>query len=179
MIEAGLREAGMSDIHVLSERHGLVSALAKLAADVVLIDLTNPSRDVLEEYFTVSRALARPVAMFVDQSMPGDIEAAISAGVSAYVVDGFRKERIKPVLELAVSRFNAFARLQTELDEARNALADRKAIDRAKALLMRRRGVGEPEAYALLRKAAMNQGRRIGEVAASLIAAEELLGDGQ
>src|SRR3546814_12690204 len=78
--------------------------------------------------------------MFVDQSMPGDIEAAISAGVSAYVVDGFRKERIKPVLELAVSRFNAFARLPTELDEARNALADRKAIDRAKALLQRRRG---------------------------------------
>src|SRR3546814_5779313 len=103
----------------------------------------------------------------------------MGAGVAAYVVDGFRKERIKPVLDLAVSRFNAFARLQNELDEARNALADRKAIYRAKALLMRRRGIDEPEAYALLRKAAMNQGRRIGAVAASLIAAEELLGDGQ
>ncbi|API60914.1 two-component system response regulator [Tardibacter chloracetimidivorans] len=179
VIEAGLREAGLSDIHILSERQGLVSRLAALAADVVLIDLSNPSRDVLEEYFTVSRALARPVAMFVDQSIPGDIEAAIDAGVSAYVVDGFRKERIKPVLDLAVSRFNAFARLQNELNEARNALADRKAIDKAKALLMRRRGIDEPAAYALLRKAAMNQGRRIGEVAAALIAAEELLGDGQ
>src|SRR3546814_9639229 len=113
--------------------------------------------------------------MFVDQSIPGDIEAAIDAGVSAYVVDGFRKERIKPVLDLAVSRFNAFARLQNELNEARNALADRKAIDKAKALLMRRRGIDEPAAYALLRKAAMNQGRRIGEVAAALIVAEELL----
>src|SRR3546814_16208396 len=85
--------------------------------------------------------------MFVDQSIPGDIEAAIDAGVSAYVVDGFRKERIKPVLDLAVSRFNAFARLQNELNEARNALADRKAIDKAKALLMRRRGIDEPAAY--------------------------------
>lgn len=178
VIEAGLREAGLSDIHILTQRYGMVAALASLAADVVLIDLANPSRDVLEEYFTVSRALARPVAMFVDQSAPGDVEAAIDAGVSAYVVDGFRKERIKPLLDLAVSRFNAFSRLQTELDEARNALADRKAIDRAKALLMNRRGVTEPEAYALLRKAAMNQGRRIGEVASSLIAAEELLGDG-
>src|SRR3546814_3140834 len=106
-MEAGRREAGLSYIHVLSERAGLVSRLAALAADVVLIDLSNPSRDVLEEYFTVSRAVARPVAMFVDQSIPGDIEAAIDAGVSAYVVDGFRKERIKPVLDLAVSRFRS------------------------------------------------------------------------
>lgn len=176
VIEAGLREAGLDDIHVLTERRGLVAALSALAADVVLIDLANPSRDVLEEYFTVSRALARPVAMFVDQSAPGDVEAAIDAGVSAYVVDGFRQDRIKPVIDLAVSRFNAFARLQKELDEARNALADRKAIERAKLLLMQKRGVDEPEAYALLRKAAMNQGRRIGEVAAALIAADELMG---
>src|SRR3546814_11364835 len=85
-MEAGRREAGLSYIHVLSERAGLVSRLAALAADVVLIDLSNPSRDVLEEYFTVSRAVARPVAMFVDQSIPGDIEAAIDAGVSAYEI---------------------------------------------------------------------------------------------
>src|SRR3546814_18120044 len=134
-MEAGRREAGLSYIHVLSERAGLVSRLAALAADVVLIDLSNPSRDVLEEYFTVSRAVARPVAMFVDQSIPGDIEAAIDAGVSAYVVDGFRKERIKPVLDLAVSRFNAFARLPNQLKETRTTLADHKAKDKEKTLL--------------------------------------------
>src|SRR3546814_13977242 len=117
--------------------------------------------------------------MFVDQSIPGDIEAAIDAGVSAYVVDGFRKERIKPVLDLAVSRFNAFARLQNELNEARNALADRKASDKAKAPLRRRRGNDEPAAYALLRRAEMNQGRRIGEVAHAPPAAEALQGSGQ
>src|SRR3546814_8287097 len=89
--------------------------------------------------------------MFVDQSDESMIGAAIDAGVSAYVVDGLRKERVKPVLELAVRRFNAFARLQSELDEARTALSDRKIIDRAKSILMSQRGLGEPEAYELLR----------------------------
>src|SRR3546814_12739175 len=103
----------------------------------------------------------------------------MGAGVAAYVVDGFRKERIKPVLDLAVSRFNAFARLQNELNEARNALADRKEIDKAKALLMRRRGIEEPAASALLRKAAMNQGRRLGEVAPAPIIAGAPTGDEQ
>jgi response regulator NasT len=124
----------------------------------------------------VSRALAKPIAMFVDQSDEAMIGAAIDAGVSAYVVDGLRKERVKPVLELAVRRFNAFSRMQAELDEARTALADRKTIDKAKAILMASRGLAEPEAYALLRTTAMNQGRRIVEVAEALITASALLG---
>lgn len=147
-----------------------------MAPDVVLMDLGSPSRDTLEEMLTVSRALARPIAMFVDQSDEAMIGAAIDAGVSAYVVDGLRKERVKPVLELAVRRFNAFSRMQTELEEARTALADRKVIDRAKSILMNQRALSEQDAYALLRSTAMNQGKKIAEVAQALITASDLLG---
>ena len=95
------------------------SLLARIYAidpDVILIDLENPSRDVLEQMFQVSRAVRRPIAMFVDQSDTASIQASVDAGVSAYIVDGLKKERIKPILDLCVSRFNAFARLQDELD---------------------------------------------------------------
>jgi len=176
VIEEGLRDAGMADIAVLTDRMGLVARIAALEPDVVLMNLENPSRDMLEESFAMSRALARPIAMFVDQSDESAIAEAVDAGISAYVVDGLRKDRIRPVLELAVRRFQAFARLQAELVEARSALAERKAIDRAKALLMKRRGIDEPAAYALLRKQAMDSGRRIAEIAEALITAEALLG---
>lgn len=177
VIEEGLRDAGLDDITVLTERRGLAARLEQLSPDVVLMDLANPSRDELEELFAVSRALARPIAMFVDQSDESAIEAAIDAGVSAYVVDGLKKERIKSVLDLAIKRFSAFSRLRTELAEAQSALAERKTLDRAKALLMKKRGIDEPAAYAALRKAAMDSGRRIAEVAEALITAEKLLGD--
>lgn len=175
VIEEGLRDAGLTDITVFAERRGIAARLEALSPDVVLIDLGNPHRDELEELFVLSRALARPVAMFVDQSDSDGIEAAIDAGVSAYVVDGLKKERIKPILELAIRRFNAFARLRNELDEARGALADHKAIDRAKALLMKKRSIDEPAAYAALRKAAMDSGRRIADVADALLTAERLM----
>ena len=176
VLEEGLRDAGYDDIHVVPPRGGFVSRIERMAPDVVLMDLGNPSRDTLEEMLTVSRALARPIAMFVDQSDDAMIGAAIDAGVSAYVVDGLRRERVKPIIDLAVRRFNAFARMQAELHDARTQLADRKTIDRAKAILMASRGLSEPDAYAALRSAAMNQGRRIVEVAAALISASELLG---
>ena len=176
VIEEGLREAGLSDIVLLTERHGLVARIAAAEPDVILLNLENPSRDMLEESFALSRAIARPIAMFVDQSDERSIAEAVDAGISAYVVDGMRKERIKPVLELAVKRFNAFARLQAELAEARSALAERKLLDRAKAILMKRRGIDEPAAYALLRKQAMDSGRRIAEIAEALVTAENLLG---
>lgn len=176
VIEEGLRAAGFADIEIIAPVGAFVSRLERMAPDVVLIDLGNPSRDSLEEMLTVSRALARPIAMFVDQSDDSMIAAAIDAGVSAYVVDGLRKERVRPILELAIRRFNAFAKLQGELDEARTALADRKTIDRAKAILMKSRGLPEPDAYALLRTTAMNQGRKIADVAQALITAADLLG---
>lgn len=175
VIEEGLRSNGFDDIQIILPAGAFVSRLERSAPDVVLINMGNPSRDSLEEMLTVSRALARPIAMFVDQSDEAMIAAAIDAGVSAYVVDGLRKERVRPVLELAIRRFNAFSKLQAELDEARSALSDRKAIDRAKAILMRSRNLAEQDAYALLRTTAMNQGRRLGEVAQALITAADLL----
>lgn len=176
VLEEGLREAGYDDIHVVPPRSGFVARIERMAPDVVLMDLGSPSRDMLEEMLTVSRALARPIAMFVDQSDEIMIGAAIDAGVSAYVVDGLRKERVKPVVELAIRRFNAFARMQTELHEAKTALAERKTVDRAKAILMNTRNLSEADAYALLRTTAMNQNRRIADVAEALITASSLLG---
>jgi response regulator NasT len=140
------------------------------------MNLENPSRDTLEESFLVSRSLGKPIAMFVDQSDEESTIAAVDAGVSAYIVDGFRKERIKPILDLAVRRFQAFSKLQDELADARNQLAERKTIDRAKAILMKRRGIDEPAAYALLRSHAMQSNRRIAEVAEALITADNLMG---
>lgn len=176
VLEEGLREAGYDDIHVVPPRGAFVARLERLAPDVVLMDLGNPSRDTLEEMLVISRALAKPIAMFVDQSDDSMIGAAIDAGISAYVVDGLRKERVKPILDLAIRRFNAFARMQSELDDARTQLAERKTIDRAKAIIMAQRGLSEPDAYALLRTSAMNQGKKMVEVAAALITASDLLG---
>jgi len=177
ILEDGLREAGFDDIEVVQPNSGFVARLERMAPDVVLMNLGNPSRDSLEEMLAVSRALARPIAMFVDQSDDMMIGAAIDAGVSAYVVDGLRKERVKPILDLAIRRFNAFSRLQSELDEARTELAERKTIDRAKTILMESRKLSESEAYALLRTTAMKQGRRIVDVAEALITAASLLGE--
>jgi two-component system, response regulator / RNA-binding antiterminator len=111
VIAEGLAASGLTDITVLIERRGLVARLQSLSPDVVLIDLANPSRDELEELFAVTRAISRPIAMFVDQSDDSSIEAAIDAGVSAYVVDGMKPDRIRSVLDVAIKRFNAFARL--------------------------------------------------------------------
>jgi two-component system, response regulator / RNA-binding antiterminator len=176
VIQEGLIGSGLTDIIVLTERTGLVARIEALSPDVVLIDLANPQRDELEELFAVSRAIARPIAMFVDRADDSSIEAAIDAGVSAYVVDGLRPERIKSVLDVAIKRFNAFSRLRAELDEARGALAERNVLDLAKAILMKKRGLDEPAAYALLRKAAMDSGRKIADVAEALVTAEKLLG---
>lgn len=178
VLEEGLRDAGYDDIQLVAPRGGFVARLERMAPDVVLMDLGNPSRDTLEEMLVVSRALAKPIAMFVDSSDDMMIGAAIDAGVSAYVVDGLRKERVKPILDLAIRRFNAFARMQTELDEAKTALADRRTIDKAKTILMSSRNLSEPDAYSLLRTTAMNQGRRIVDVAEALITASSLLGPG-
>jgi len=113
--------------------------------------------------------------MFVDQSDTAAIEAAVDAGVSAYIVGDLKKERIKSILDLCISRFNAFARLQDELETTRNALSERKVIDRAKGILMKAKSISEEEAYALLRKTAMNENKKIAEVAQSVVTAAELL----
>jgi len=175
IIEEGLREAGHEAVEVLHSVNEAARRIVESSPDVVVIDLENPGRDQLEHFFSLSRALQKPIAMFVDKSDAGAIGAAIEAGVSAYVVDGLRKDRVKPILDMAVLRFNAYSRLKAELDEAKTALEERKIIDRAKAILMRQRNLTEAEAYALLRTTAMNQNRRIVEIAQSLVTAAGLL----
>jgi response regulator NasT len=175
ILEDGLREAGFAHVIRLDETSHLLTRIYSIDPDVILIDLENPSRDVLEQMFQMSRVVRRPIAMFVDQSDAASIEAAVDAGVSAYIVGGLRKERIKNILDLCISRFNAFARLQDELDRARTALEDRKVIDRAKGILMKAKNLNEEEAYALLRRTAMNEKKKIAEVAQSVVTAAELL----
>jgi response regulator NasT len=175
ILDAGLREAGFGNVTLLGQTTGLLDQIYRTDPDVILIDLENPSRDVLEQMFQVSRIVRRPIAMFVDQSDRTTTEAAVEAGVSAYIVGGLRKERVKSILELCISRFNAVARLQEELDRARTALEGRKLIDRAKGILMQAKNLSEDEAYALLRKTAMNEKRKIADVAQSVITAAELL----
>ena len=175
IIEDGLREAGHERVHVITEINEVAARISEIAPDVVIIDLENPNRDTLEYFFSLSRALQRPIAMFVDKADPGSIEAAVDAGVSAYVVDGMRKERVKPILDMAISRFRAFNRLREELNAARSELEGRKIIDKAKAILIKTRGLDEDQAYALLRKTAMNQNRKITEIAQSLVTAAGLL----
>lgn len=177
ILEDGLREAGYLDVTVISEKDHLVRRIAELDPDVILIDLENPNRDMLEHMFAVSRSVQRPIAMFVDQSDTAMIEAAVDAGVSTYIVDGLRKERVKPILDMTISRFNAVNRLRTELEATRSELAERKVIDRAKGILMKMRGLSEDEAYKLLRKTAMDQNRRVANVAESLVTSVGLLGD--
>jgi response regulator NasT len=170
----GLREAGLTHVELISDTHNLLARIYALDPDVIVIDLESPSRDTLEQMFQMSRVVKRPVAMFVDQSDAASTQAAVDAGVSAYIVDGLKKERITNILDLCISRFNAFSRLQSELESAKGALEERKVIDRAKGLLMKVKGLSEEEAYALLRKAAMNENKKIAEIAQSVVTAAEL-----
>src|SRR5215475_8386579 len=175
ILEDGLREAGHVHVARLDDTSHLLARIYSLDPDVILIDLENPSRDVLEQMFQMSRVVKRPIAMFVDQSDAASIEAAVDAGVSAYIVDGLKKERITSILDICISRFNAFARLQSELDHAKGALEERKVIDRAKGVLMQARKLSEEKAYALLRTKAMKENKKIVEIAQSVLTAAELL----
>src|ERR1041384_5693826 len=175
ILEDGLREAGHVQVVRIDETAHLLARIYAIDPDVILIDLENPSRDVLEQMFQVSRAVRRPIAMFVDQSDSTSIQASVDAGVSAYIVDGLKKERIKPILDLCISRFNAFSKLQDELDRTKSALEERKVIDRAKGILMKVKGLTEEEAYVLMRSTAMREKKKIGEIAQSIVTASELL----
>jgi response regulator NasT len=179
IIEAGLKSAGHEHVTIINDMSGVVAKIAAIAPDVVVIDLQNPNRDMLEDALQLSRAVKRPVAMFVDKSDNEMMQSAIDAGVSAYVIDGLRQDRVKAILDMAVSRFNAFSKLERELEEAKSALENRNVIDQAKRLIMSSRAVSEDEAYKLLRKTAMNQNRKIVEVAESLVLSANLLDGGQ
>lgn len=175
IIEEGLREAGHEHVTVIHEVQGVARIIETTQPDVIVIDLENPNRDMMEHLFQLTRTVDRPIAMFVDRSDTASIEAAVEAGVSAYVVDGLKKERVKPILDMAVSRFNAFSKLQRELAEAKSALEERKTIERAKGILMKMRGLSEEEAFSLLRQTAMNEKKKMSDIAQSVVTTAGLL----
>ncbi|MEH6831154.1 ANTAR domain-containing response regulator [Sulfitobacter sp.] len=170
-----LREAGWSDVKALADISELDRTVREFAPDIVLIDLANPDRDTLEHISYATETTKRAVALFVDQTDETLTQAALNAGVSAYVVDGLKMERIKPVLQTAIARFKMMRQMHSELNAAKQALEDRKMIDRAKGILMRQRGLAENEAYILMRKAAMSQNRKVIDVAQALVTAADLL----
>lgn len=176
ILEEGLRAVEGARVVVIPDTADLLDRLSALSPDVVVIHLESPSRDLLEQMFGVSRLVERPVAMFVDRTDTPMMQAAVDAGISAYIVDGLRAERIKPIIEISILRFNAFARLQRELTEAKSELADRKLIERAKGILMSAKGLTEDEAYRQLRRKAMNEKRKIVDIARAIVTAADLLG---
>ncbi len=176
VLREGLRRAGHEVSATLSSPVALLKTIERLDPDVIVIDTDSPSRDVLEHLVIVSRHTPRPVVMFASDGTPDAIREAVRAGVSAYVVDGLEKDRIKSIIDVAVARFQDFQALREELAEANQKLSERKLVERAKGLLMKSRGLDEEAAYSLLRKFAMDRKLRLGEVARQLIDAADLLG---
>jgi response regulator NasT len=174
-LERALKAEGYEVVARLGGRDDLRARIAELAPDVVIVDMQSPDRDVLEDMQRIHADQPRPIVMFVDESDGASIRAAVRAGVSAYVVDGLRSRSIRPIVEVAIARFEEFQSLRQELDEARESLEGRRIVERAKGILMQRKGLGEDEAYRLLRKVAMDRQMKLAELARQLVVTAELL----
>jgi response regulator NasT len=180
LVSEGLNEVKPLEVRTVASFEAVEHDLERLAPDLIVIACDSPDRDTLESLREATAHNPRPVVMFADRSAPGLAQAAIEAGVAAYVVDGLSVGRVRPVLEVAMSRFRLMQQLRADLQKARADLASRKVIEKAKGLLMKERGLEEDAAYAILRKLAMDSGRPIGAVAADLVAfAGVLKGAGQ
>lgn len=170
LLEQALVDAGFEVVCSLTSAQGLMKQVADHEPDVVIVDLESPDRDMLEHMSVLNEHIPRPVVMFAEEGDSSTIEKAIRAGVSAYVVDGLEPDRVRPIIDVAVARFREFQALRHELEDTRTRLADRQVIDRAKALLIQHRKLGEEEAYHAMRKLAMNNSRRLVDVANDIIA---------
>jgi response regulator NasT len=175
-LNAGLQEAGYEIVASLPADMHLPEQIALLQPDMIIIDAESDARDVLEHIVIATRDERRPIVMFTEDDAPSSMEAAMAAGVSAYIVAGLQAERIKPVLNVALARFRQEQKLLAELDDTRHKLAERKVIDRAKGLLMTRHGMTEDAAYQKLRTMAMNKNLKLAEIAQRILDVEDLLG---
>ncbi len=176
LLQDALDAAGFAVVISTAPGDDLLGVVRRVQPDVIVIDVDSPHRDTLENMCCIARDVPRPVVMFTHDEDTEKMRSAIRAGVSAYVVGGVSGERVKPIVEVAVMRFEQHQALRQELHQAKTSLADRKLIERAKGILMRQRGCGEDEAYQALRKAAMERNRKLVEVAQNVIDAAELLG---
>jgi two-component system, response regulator / RNA-binding antiterminator len=176
LLREGLADAGYEVAASISSPLALLKTIERLQPDIIVIDTESPSRDVLEHLVVMSQHTPRPVVMFANDAEPEKIREATRAGVSAYVVNGLSKERIKAIVDVAVARFDEMQSLRTQLAEANQKLTDRKLVERAKGVLMKTRNLDEDSAYALLRKMAMDRKLRLADVAQKLVDAADLLG---
>jgi len=172
---AGLALAGHQVVAVLASTDDLAGQVAEIRPDVILIDTESPSRDTLEHLAAMQRDMPRPVVIFAQESDPSTTRRAIGAGVAAYVIDGLEPGRLKPVIDVAIARFEMHQALKQELAEATQKLSDRKLIDRAKGILMKTRSLDEDAAYAALRRLAMDRSQPLAAAAADVIAVAKLL----
>ncbi|WP_142849439.1 ANTAR domain-containing response regulator [Telmatospirillum sp. J64-1] len=176
LVREALEAEGFTVVGVFPTGAGLMTKVPELQADVIIVDIDSPDRDTLEDMRRVTFEQRRPVVMFAQDGKPETIRAAVEAGVAAYVVDGLKAERVKPVVDVAVARFAQFQGLRTELHKAKSSLAERKLVEKAKGILMQRRQCSEEEAYKLMRKMAMDQKARLVDIANRIIEAADLLG---
>jgi len=175
LLEQALAEAGHRVIARIGDDAALAAEVAKQQPDVIVIDMEAPGRDTLEQMREIARDRPKPIILFSDERDPAYIRQAVQAGVSAYVVDGLSRERVIPIVEVAVARFREFQSLREELESAKTQLADRKIIDKAKGLLMQKKNMNEEQAYQFLRKTAMSRNLKLIEVAKVLISIGETL----
>lgn len=178
LLNEGLHAAGYDVVHVSrsTTAAALLDVVAALHPDVIIIDSESPTRDTLEQLAFVSARQPRPIVLFTEDRANATIQAALQAGVSAYIVDGIDAARLQPILDVAVARFEQDRVLRDELKSAQARLAERKIVERAKGLLMRQKGVDEEEAYRLMRKLAMDRNRKLLDIAQQIIDVSELLG---
>jgi response regulator NasT len=175
-LRKALQDAGYEVVQAAAAPLALMKAVERTQPDVIIIDVDSPSRDVLEHVVVMSQNAPRPIVMFASDPAEEKIREAVQAGVSAYVVDGIEAARVKPIIDVACARFEEFQRLRGQLAEARQSLAERKLVERAKGILMQRRGLSEEAAFAALRGMAMDRKLRLADAARSVIDAADLLG---
>jgi response regulator NasT len=175
-LRIGLLQAGYDIVASLPADIYLPDRIAQLQPDMIIIDAESDARDVLEHIVIATRDERRPIVMFTEDSNTDSMEMAMAAGVSAYIVAGLQEERIKPVLDVAIARFRQEQKLRAELSDTKNKLAERKIMERAKGLLMKRHNLSEDEAYQKLRQLAMNKNLKLSEVAQRILDVEDLLG---
>jgi len=176
LLEAGLRAAGYDVVEVAATAAALLERIAATRPDVIIIDSDSPTRDTLEMLAFVNARQPRPIVLFTEDRDDRTIQAALKAGVSAYIVAGMQPERLQPILAVAVARFEQDRALREELKSTQDRLVERKIIERAKGLVMKQKGVGEDEAYRVMRKLAMDRNRRLLEIAQQIIDVADLLG---
>jgi response regulator NasT len=174
LLQKTLHASGYRDLVVYHQTQGLLEKVAELRPDVVLIEVDSPRRDTLEQLSSVRDRRPTPVVMFTQDPDAQSIEAAVSSGVSAYIVDGINPAQVRPAIDVAMSTFRSFAALRGQLQQAKQELSEHKRIDRAKAILMNQYGISENEAYAAIRKLAMDRKRKLINVADDLIAMSKM-----